>query len=188
MTKNPDRRSLRSKNAMRQALLSLLADKPFSAIKSEELVAAARLGRSTFYAHCAGKEDLLRCSLRALRAELLAEHERRVRAWSVAQPRRLLAGELIFEHVAAHRHVYPSVSRGRPAEIWRQELSAILSELVQRDLDAFAWRSAIAHELLVRMLAGALFDLVAWWLSSNPGYSVQQLSDAYRELATGVLD
>lgn len=186
MSRAPDRRSLRSKRLMRDALIRLLRQKAFSAITAQELVTQSLLGRSTFYAHCSGKEDLLLSSLQALRHELAAEHARRV-ACTKPGVRALYAADLVFGHVAGHRHVFPSLDRGRPADIVVREIALIVTDLIERDMAAAPWDSAIAPEWTVKMLSGALQELLLWWLRSDQSVPVSQLADAYRTLALRAL-
>ncbi|WP_342514577.1 TetR/AcrR family transcriptional regulator [Sporosarcina sp. FSL K6-1522] len=65
-TKNVDRRILRTKQALRDALISLLNEKDLSVISITDIVNRSDLNRSTFYAHFKDKEDLLACLIEDL--------------------------------------------------------------------------------------------------------------------------
>ena len=54
-----DRRIVKSKKALRSALISLMETKGFEAITVNDLCSAADLNRGTFYNHFSDKEDLL---------------------------------------------------------------------------------------------------------------------------------
>lgn len=54
-----DRRIVKSKKALRSALISLMETKGFEAITVNDLCSAANLNRGTFYNHFSDKEDLL---------------------------------------------------------------------------------------------------------------------------------
>ena len=56
---NEDRRIVRSKRALRAALISLMETKGFEAITVNDLCSAADLNRGTFYNHFSHKEHLL---------------------------------------------------------------------------------------------------------------------------------
>lgn len=56
---NEDRRIVRSKRALRDALISLMETKGFEAITVNDLCSAADLNRGTFYNHFSDKEQLL---------------------------------------------------------------------------------------------------------------------------------
>ena len=58
-TQTEDRRIVRSKKALRAALISLMESKGFEAITVNDLCSAADLNRGTFYNHFSDKENLL---------------------------------------------------------------------------------------------------------------------------------
>ena len=58
-TQNEDRRIVKSKRALRGALITLMETKGFEAITVNDLCSAADLNRGTFYNHFSDKEDLL---------------------------------------------------------------------------------------------------------------------------------
>ncbi len=54
-----DRRSRRTRKAISDALVRLIFSKRYDAIRTAELIAAADVGRSTFYEHYRSKDDVL---------------------------------------------------------------------------------------------------------------------------------
>jgi AcrR family transcriptional regulator len=56
----PNRRISRSREACLQAFIGLLASTDYEVINVNEVIQRANVGRSTFYDHFTGKEDLLR--------------------------------------------------------------------------------------------------------------------------------
>ena len=65
-----DRRARRSQQALLDALVQLMIEKGFEQTTIADIAERANVGRSTFYAHFADKEALLRQSLQGLRAYL----------------------------------------------------------------------------------------------------------------------
>ena len=55
-----DRRIERTDALLREALNVLIREKPYEEIVVKEILGRANVGRSAFYAHFAGKDDLLR--------------------------------------------------------------------------------------------------------------------------------
>lgn len=68
--KNPEHRIQTTKKLLRDALMSLLTEKPLRSITVKELCAHAGLNRGTFYAHYADVYDLLE----QIEAEMKAEY------------------------------------------------------------------------------------------------------------------
>ena len=67
-----DRRVSRTRTALQQAHLGLILKQGYETTTVEDICEAANVGRSTFYAHFRGKDDLKRSGLDQLRAQLLA--------------------------------------------------------------------------------------------------------------------
>ena len=64
------RRVRKTRAALGNALLELLAERRFDQITVTDIVDRADVGRSTFYVHFADREDLLQGTLDRLRTEL----------------------------------------------------------------------------------------------------------------------
>ena len=62
-----DRRVLRTKAVLQQALGSLIPKKGYEAVTIKDICEAARVSRSTFYVHYTCKDDLKRSGFEPLR-------------------------------------------------------------------------------------------------------------------------
>src|SRR5262249_18296888 len=87
-------------------MASLIQKKDYEAITVEDICAAADVGRSTFYAHYAGKDDLKRSGLEQSRRKLL-EQQRDGSAEQLETPRFSLA---MFQHARDHIDHYRALS------------------------------------------------------------------------------
>lgn len=169
MARTEDRRVLRTKMALRSALTSLLRTRSYEQITVEDILTEANVGRSTFYSHCRGKEDLLRRGLQMLRTELGEPAE----IAQTGKPGARFAFSLkLLEHVAEHRRVFPSISRGRGREIVLQELRAVALALLREELaGAPPARSSMPRELMEELIVGAFMSLLVYWLEHNTKYT-----------------
>ena len=66
-----DRRVARTRTMLQHALISMILKKDYEAITISDICDAANVGRSTFYAHYASKDDLKRSGLDHLRRMLV---------------------------------------------------------------------------------------------------------------------
>jgi len=80
--KKTDRRILRTRRMMRDALLSLMEEKEFSQISAKDITDRADLNRGTFYLHYSSPEDLLK----HICYELLDEMEQTIDDFEPQQP------------------------------------------------------------------------------------------------------
>ena len=61
----------RTREVLHRALISLMVEKGYDAVTVQHIIDRANVGRSTFYAHYDGKEDLLRSGMKNLSKQLL---------------------------------------------------------------------------------------------------------------------
>src|SRR5918996_5341589 len=59
LNKKTDARVRRTRDALGDALVALMHEKPFDTITVQDVLDRAKVGRSTFYSHYSDKDDLL---------------------------------------------------------------------------------------------------------------------------------
>lgn len=178
MVRKPDRRALRTQTALRTAFMQLLKQRAYDAISVQDIVDAANVGRSTFYAHCAGKDQLLRLSLAMLRGELA---EAQAAARKAPRAPRLTFSLPVFEHVAAHRALYPNVMRGRGGAIFDSEMRGIVLQLVRTDLGTTGRKAG--DDAAAHFLVGAFMEVLFWWVEKRPSLAPREIEGRFQALA-----
>jgi AcrR family transcriptional regulator len=132
-----DRRVVRTRRALHEALIRLIKRKGYDALTVQEIIDEADIGRATFYAHYRGKDDLLRGGFERLRGELKAAR-RETRQGERDQP--LTFSLAMFEHACAYRDVYRAMLGGQGSIIAINEIRRVLAELVKEDLWVANWQ------------------------------------------------
>jgi AcrR family transcriptional regulator len=187
MAKQPiDRRVARTRAMLQQAHISLILQKGYEAITVDDICAAANVGRSTFYAHYTGKDDLRRSGLEHLR-RLLVERQKQALAGAGDIRERSLGFSLtMFEHARDHLDLYKALVGGRGGAIALGTIRQILSELVRNELASTATKSAdvIPRELVVQYVVGAFMAVMTWWLDGGAKLPPQRIDAVFRHLAT----
>jgi AcrR family transcriptional regulator len=185
MARKADRRSLRTQAALRSALISLLRRKDYDEITVQEIIDEANVGRSTFYAHCSGKDQLLRLSLDMLRGEL-AQAQEAARAGG-AQPG--FAFSLpVLEHIRKHRDLYPSLAHGRGRDLMLSELKHVISDLIRGDFAELPAITGVPLEVRVQYVVGAFMAILTWWIEHKVRIAPMEVDAMFQRLSRGSVD
>jgi AcrR family transcriptional regulator len=177
-----DRRIQRTRNALRTALMTLMVERGWDAIDVQALCDRADIGRSTFYQHYSNKEELLKQSFAGLRDALLAHatHD------NADSPLGFVPALL------AHGHEFQEVFRAligrRSGHYVQDRFRELLAELVQADLvsdrqNLRGWQA----EARTHYIAGALFELLVWWLASNRPHRPEEVQMLFGRWSRAVL-
>ncbi|WP_293206807.1 TetR/AcrR family transcriptional regulator [Parvibaculum sp.] len=172
-----DRRAARTRTALHKALLSLVERKGYEEVSIRELIEEADVGRSTFYAHYAGKEDLLRSGFDNLRREL-AEAMKEEQG---AVPFRF--SRTMFEHAARHVGIYHAMTGSPGNVIAIGEIGRILTEFVRRELSETEDDGGVPREVRIQFVVGTLVNLLTWWLERRPDLPPAEVDAMFRRLA-----
>jgi AcrR family transcriptional regulator len=157
-----DRRSARTREALLHVFLDLLFEQGYDALSVRDIAARANVGRSTFYEHFAGKDALLRFSLRrpfSVLAEIVGEdavNERTTRLLRHFRERRKL-GPVLFS--------YPL----------RPLLTRALADLLDERLRG---SFSVAQRLVAIQLAEAQIALVDQWVSGKIACRIEAMAEA----------
>jgi AcrR family transcriptional regulator len=177
-----DRRAARTRKALHRALMSLILRKGYEAVTIQDIIDEADVGRTTFYAHYTGKEDLLRSGFQTLRAEL-AEAHRASRGNTDGRRDEPLAFSLaMFEHASAYADVYRALVGGRGGAVALSGIREALSEIVKKELSGAQHNDAVARELVVQFVVGAFVTTLTWWFERKPKLTPPEVDVMFRRL------
>jgi AcrR family transcriptional regulator len=175
-----DRRVARTQRALVHALVGLVLEKRYDAITIQDLLDRADVGRSTFYAHYRGKDDLLLRSFQAMLAMLDQEIERDGTAGG-----RVAAVRELFRHVDEAREFHRALKRARMLDRVYQAGMSQLSATIGRRIAALPRRpgdDALPVPVVAQALAGALLALLRWWVEEDSPYDPERMDDLYHAI------
>src|SRR5262245_23981085 len=161
-----DRRAARTRAKLQQAHLKLILSKGYEATTIKDICDAADVGRSTFYAHYADKDDLKRGAFEQQLRRLLAD-----------QPPALGFSLAKFEHAREYLHIYRALAGNRGGAVALDAVRRILSDQMRRELAVGGEATAGApapREVVVQYLVGAYLSLLTWWLDGGAKISPQR--------------
>lgn len=178
-----DRRQKRTRNAIFSAFSELLSQKSFSKITVQDIIDAADVGRTTFYAHFETKDDLVR--------EMCAE----------------IFDHVIYDGIKAENCHYYSISSGVPQDIiphilfhvrsnqkniigilscesgelflryFKQYISEVISGWIIETPEA--WEKQVPRDFLIDHVSSSFVNMVQWWIKNNMEQSPEELTSYF---------
>ena len=175
-----DRRSQRTQQTLMDALIALLAVKHYDEISVNDIIDRANVGRSTFYAHYQGKDDLLKSGFERV-LDMLIHH---ISFGEADQDLRLDAIQL-FRHAQGHYDLYRTLVWGSGFDLLTKDGHAALSAKFQENFTQLLSgkpEPSIPLAVLSYSMAGTLLILLKWWLDNKMPYSPEYMDEIFQQL------
>lgn len=174
-----DRRVLKTRAALREAMLALMGSKGWDDLSIQEICDAANVGRSTFYVHFQSKADLLSESMNDLR-DALAAHA----GSSTGPDFAFLTG--LLAHMQEQRNVFKAAIGRRGGNGVARRFTEMVVQLVEMELQKRS-HPATQTPWVARFLAGGIVDSMAWWADSRESLPIGDLERELNQLAQAAL-
>jgi AcrR family transcriptional regulator len=174
--KTLDRRIQRTRDALRAAMITLLEERGWDDINIQDLCELANVGRSTFYLHFQNKEELLVGGFDDLRAWVrMQAAQRKTETDAIPFVRGLI------EHVYEQRNLFRSIIGKRSGHVVQKRFREMVCKLVEEEgLRPHAgWKQKAG----ARYIAGALVELLAWWVDSGKAHTADEIEELFYQLA-----
>jgi AcrR family transcriptional regulator len=173
-----DRRVLRTRDTLGDALVELMQEKTFDDITVQDVLDRAGVGRSTFYAHYRDKDDLFLSDVEdflEMMATLLTRHGVRVeRVAPVAE---------LFGHIAEVREfVAALVASGKMQDVLELGQGFFARSIEERLLLARVEMEPAKLKAHAYALAGALFSLLDWWVDHGMTEKPEAMDALYHRM------
>jgi AcrR family transcriptional regulator len=194
MEKKIDRRKLRTRKQLKEALLELILEKGYDTVTIEDITERADLGRTTFYLHYKDKEQLLLESIESIAIDLLKQITENFPAFT--QPGLALENRenllyapilLVFRHAKENANLYLIILRGEGAyktnNRLRQIINRITANIMTERIESLGLKSPqIPIDIMTNYFAGALLTVVTWWLENDMPHSIEEMTLMFRDL------
>lgn len=173
-----DRRIKKTKQALNQALFTLLDEKPFQQITITDIVTVADVNRGTFYKHYRDKEELLDSIIDEVLADLQKAYQDPYTHKTPFSIQTLTPSMIkIFDHVYGHQAFYTQVIKSTIRPSFQNQVCYVIRELILNDFDYSADSSSIDPVLLASYQAHAIFGMIVFWAEENFAHSPAFMSE-----------
>jgi len=161
-SKPKDARALRSRTALRQALLELIEGKSFEQISIRDITATAGVSYPVFFRQFSSKEELLDDIAAEEIRTLLTLPNQGVREFSMTMCR----------HVQAHRTLWRTLLTGGAASIMREEFIRAAKATVVTRGRINPW---MPMDLTPAVTVSGMFEILAWWLKQPEDHPIEHV-------------
>jgi AcrR family transcriptional regulator len=159
---------LRTREALRRALLALLERKQLDQITIRDIAAEAGVGYATFFRHHSSKTELLEevaaeqiGNLMALALPLLVADDTRASCLALCK------------YVGEHRAIWTALLTGGAAGAMREEF---IRQATQQGAAQVQTNSWLPVELGAIYGVSATVEILAWWLRNPKQFTVEQIA------------
>ncbi len=191
MEKSVDRRILRTRKAIREALIDLIVLKGYDDIKIQDITEKADIGRSTFYAHYSTKDAVFLDSFIQLKSWLKTCVD-----MSRVDRKRILTHRLEFiaplcVHINEDRKLYQALVGHRGGGLARDEIRKILFEHIREDVERRCQPRnppKVMRDALIHYLVGAIIGVLSWWLDTKNSWAPEEVDEFLQSMIAPSLE
>ncbi|HTV96102.1 MAG TPA: TetR/AcrR family transcriptional regulator [Steroidobacteraceae bacterium] len=166
-----DARAVRTREALRRALLRLLDLKPLEQITIRDICEAADVGYTTFFRHHPTKESLLN--------DVAAEQIGRLvgLTLSVLDTQDTRSASLaLCSYVDDHRKLWSTLLTGGAAGAMRDEFMRLSRQIAATRARPGAWPPP---DIATILCVSSTIELLSWWLRDRKPLTVEQVAEIH---------
>ena len=171
--KKLDRRVLRTRQSLSDAMIALALEFGYEAITIKMLTQHAEIGYATFFRHFKSKDDLLLHVLQSGLMEMMDLIKPEMTPYEEA----LIA----YKHIRKNPGEF-SLFANLPRDhkviviVFKAISDSIKTRYVSRD------EGFIPHEVAINHLVTSVIELIRWWVEHDMKYSIEQMATIQSEL------
>lgn len=182
MTEKLDRRVQRTRQLLSRALIELILEKGYEAVRIQDIADRANLRAATLYLHYRNKEDLLLSTLEGMFDNLVEK----LQALPQDDTTETIHEEIkaVFQHVQENKNLYRVIMGGQGSIVIRTRIRDYIAvqaaQRIRRWLgqhDAPENILPLSVDFVSRYVAGSMLALITQWLENDEGYSADYLGE-----------
>ncbi|CAM5200388.1 TetR family transcriptional regulator OS=Ureibacillus acetophenoni OX=614649 GN=SAMN05877842_11483 PE=4 SV=1 [Ureibacillus acetophenoni] len=173
-----DRRVYKSKQALKEAVLTLMKSTDFTNITITDIVQLADLNRGTFYKHYETKEEIFDEIIEDVIADLTDSYREPYKSIEVFDLNKLAPSSIkVFNHVEKYKNFYNLILHSNKLAGFQHKICNVLKELALKDLIDLHKNSSIDSEIQASYHAYAIFGMIVEWVNSDFKYSADFMAN-----------
>lgn len=177
-----DRRKIRTRKMLHDALISLIIERDFDSLTIEDITNRADLRRATFYLHYKTKDELLLSVLQETFDELVRQMERLITADALAGKTQVETYVVMFRHVSQNSDLYRVILSSQGGAAIARNIRAYLAGHIEKGLQISRQAPVIPIKVLANYMAGAELALITWWVENGQPYPPEQMAEMLQRL------
>src|SRR5450432_3226217 len=173
-----DRRILRTRKMLWEALIALIQDKDYSEITIQDIADRANVNRVTFYLHYRDKQDFLVQSMDVIFNDLISK----ITPLTGENFRTDIPPEgmtLVYQYIADNAKLYRIVLGDKGLPFLVNRFRKYLTDLTIQRFQMLATeenKERISLEVVAHYVAGSIIGLITWWLENDMPISPQEFA------------
>ena len=186
-----DRRQQKTRAAIFAAFSALLTEKRYAKITVQEIIDAANIGRTTFYAHFETKDELLRALCEDLFAHIISSAADSAHTHGLysddAAPHSVFCH--LLQHLRENDAPIAALLSGENSGLFLRYFKDSLRGLVQSQFLEQDRRhnTEIPPDFLINHITGSFVEMVLWWLRGRMKQSPEELDRYFRAVIEPVV-
>lgn len=172
-----DRRILKSQEAIKKALIKLMAEKSFNDITIQDIADKANVNRGTIYLHYLDKFDLL--------DKIMEEHINNMSNFceSASEMDFIESTVHCMEYFESNYLFFSTMLASEGAPYFRSRFLQFNIEEFKNDVDITKGKNVgYNKEVIVQFIANAYVGLVEWWLKNGMPYPPRVMAEQVGDL------
>lgn len=171
-----DRRIQKSKNAIIEAFVKLMAEKNFEQITINEIAERANVNRGTVYLHYTDKYDLLDKCIEEHMDQLFQSCLPDDGNDPFAAKASLLR---TFEYLEQNAFFYSTMLTNKGMLTFRNRLLSMTAQSFQDGTEMAPFDQKIKKDVQVQFMASAVVGVIEWWLTNSMPYPAKEMVEQF---------
>lgn len=178
-----DRRQQKTRDTIFKAFSKLIEQKRYGNITVQEIIDEANIGRSTFYAHFATKDELLKALCTDIFNHVFADELMSEKTHDFSGGNNDLETKLthILHHLMDSETNIVGILSSESGELFMRYFKDYLTEIFSKYLNVIKMKAPA--DFVLNYLAGSFSETVKWWMDSKMKYTSEETARYYIELS-----